>query len=101
MIWGEERRGRGERRVKESEVDSERDTLEEKGERNRIKKKFNDCVRTVPNLDWYRSSMLNCLAFKTSYVIGFLIFDVSNVKYLFLAFGTPNISALMNFQTEN
>lgn len=40
------------------------------------------CIHTIPNLERYCSSMLNFLTFKISYVRGFLVFSVPNVKYL-------------------
>ena len=47
----------------------------------------------LPNLRLHCSSMPNILAFKTPHVRCILVFGVLNAKYL--AFGTPNASALL------
>ena len=49
-------------------------------------------MRTLPNLRVYCSSMSNILAFRTLHRRCFLVFGVSNAKYL--AFDTPNGNAL-------
>ena len=54
---------------------------------------FGICVRTIPNLEQYCSLVPNVLAFKTPAIRCFLVFGVSNAKYL--AFGTPNGNALI------
>ena len=50
-------------------------------------------VRTLSYLKMYCSLMPNILAFTTPDKSGFLVFDVSNTKYL--TFDTPDDSALL------
>ena len=46
----------------------------------------------VPNLKWYCTPLLKVLEFETFDEEAFLVFGVPNAKYL--AFGTPDVSAL-------
>ena len=81
--------GGGGKVMRERERERERDM---RGERKGFFFFFCICICIVPNLEWYCSSILNVLTFKTSYVWSFLVFGVSNVKYL--VFNILDASAL-------
>jgi len=55
---------------------------------------FNISIRTVPKIEWYCSYVIKIMAFGTSHERDFLMFGVSNAKYL--TFDTPDENALSN-----
>ena len=66
---------------------------EERGKGKENKKKITIVVCTLIYLRWYYSFMPNILAFRTPHESDFLVFCVSNAKYL--AFDTLDGNALI------
>ena len=56
------------------------------------KKKINTSVDTVIKMEWYCSRVSKFIGYRTPHDKGFLVFGVSNAKYL--AFDTPDGNAL-------
>ena len=60
---------------------------------------FSIFIRTIPKMERYCSHGVKIMRFETPYKRGFLVFDVSNAKYL--AFDTPDGDALRMFKLVN
>ena len=84
---------RRKRKREKKESDKGRDGRKKVKKRgNELKKKISIFIRTVPKMERYCSCVVKIITFGTSHKRGFLVFGVSNAKYL--AFGTPDGNAL-------
>ena len=74
-------------------IKEEREERKSKRKRvNELKKKISIFIYTVPKMERYYSCVVKIITFGTSHKRGFLVFGMSNAKYL--AFGTPDGNAL-------
>ena len=84
---------------KKKNKEREERVINEEREREGIKKKFSTFVHTVPKMEWHSLPVSKFIGFIAPRGKSFLVFGVSNIKYL--AFDTPNENVLLLFLYHN